>query len=248
MSKYLGVVIVLLLVALAFQACGSTGAQQAETAQLQPALQAIVANQPVPSLGGYSWERAQASKLLLLRNEGYATWTYTVMFGIGIVEICPSFGYPQPYAVQITAPEAPYSRELSLPQPEPNSLHMPDNADASWVLCVNGDGEILPQYYEDHVFAVPYRIESDRQLTPVGGKDGQSSVDLNDIHVPGEKRTGLPKATPTPAPADAGLTPEATPTLMGAQATLQIELQQQATIQAQLTNEPSLDTIGPPTD
>ena len=48
--------------------------------------------------------------------------------------------------------------------PEPNGLYPPDNAAATIVNCVNPDGSLTPTYWEDNVFALPYRIKSDRMI------------------------------------------------------------------------------------
>jgi len=178
-------VLVLVVLATALTGCidANVQSQRQETEQLQSGISAMISNQPVPNLG-YSWEREQAIKLLLLLNEGYSTWTYTWQYG-QLVEICPSVGYPFPYAVQITAPEVRVSGlEVTVPQPEPNSLYKPDSAEASWVLCVEGNGSVSPVYVEDRTITFPYRIKADRVIERYGGKDGESSVDMRDIAVP----------------------------------------------------------------
>lgn len=169
----LALVVVLVLLA----GCSSSmSAQYNESLQLSQGTSSIVQNQPVPNLGGYSLERDLLSQLILLRNEKLSTYTYMFQFGT-LVEICPSMGYPFPYATQLTAPEVYYTQGATIPQAEPNSLYSPSSAAASWVMCVR-NGQLIPEYYEDNVFAIPYRIKADRVLEPVEGDEGIPSVKM----------------------------------------------------------------------
>jgi hypothetical protein len=98
-----------------------------------------------------------------------------------IVEICPSIGYPIPYSTQITSPERierVYQGEYEvISNPEPNGLYPPDNAAATIVNCVNPDGSLTPTYWEDNVFALPYRIKADRLIERVDGATSSFSID-----------------------------------------------------------------------
>lgn len=138
-----------------FAACSS---QQMSYQQTENAVRSIIQNQPVPNLGGFSFEREVVRQTMLARNTNVVS-TYTYMLietvsGGQIIEICASLGYPIPYGVQITSPTL----------PEANGLFYPDSAEASWVNCVNPDGSITPTYFEPRVFTLPYRITADRVL------------------------------------------------------------------------------------
>ena len=132
---------------------------------------AIVQNQPVPDLGGYSFERQIVIETYLARNNTIATYAYMISMDGKIIEICPSIGYPIPYSTQLTNPqkiESPMSYGVILPNAEPNGLYPPDNAVATLVQCVNPDGSVSPTYIEWYVLAFPYRIKSDVQLERIG--------------------------------------------------------------------------------
>lgn len=162
------ILLVILIGLIVFVACAPTS-NQIETSQQESAVSSIVQNQPVPDLGGYSFERQIMIETFLARNNTIATWAYMFTMDGKIVEICPSIGYPIPYATQLTAPEKPtpgYS--LTIPQAEPNGLYTPADAAATLVQCVNPDGSVSPTYIEWYVLAFPYRIVSDVQLQRVG--------------------------------------------------------------------------------
>lgn len=181
-SKVL-IVLAGLLALLLLAGCNSdVGSQDEETDQLQLSTLPIVENQPLPNLGGYSWEREMVIKLTVLRNKGYATWTYTWQYG-QLVEVCPSLGYPIPYAVQLTAPEVGVGTYYTLPQPEANTLYMPSSAEASWVLCVDEKGNTNPTYLESRAEAYTFRLKADRILERYDGAEGQSSINLEDIKI-----------------------------------------------------------------
>jgi len=181
-SKVLFVLAGLLALLLLAGCSLSAGSQYRETEQLQQSTVAIVQNQPLPDLGGYSWEREMVSKLAVLRNQGYATWTYLWQYG-QLIEVCPSLGYPIPYAVQLTAPEVGVGTAYTLPQPEVNTLYMPSSAEASWVLCVDEDGNTNPTYLESRAEAYTYRLKADRILERYEGPEGESSINMEDIKV-----------------------------------------------------------------
>ena len=153
MSRVLLILLVLGGICLMTWACQSS--DEMAYRQQEVGTRQLVQNQPVPNLGGWSFERQVVIDAYQARNRTIATWTYTFIPGTGeIVEICASIGYPIPYATQITNPA----------HSEPNGLYSPDSADASWVNCVNSDGSVSPTYWEPRVVAFPYRIKAARQL------------------------------------------------------------------------------------
>lgn len=135
----------------------------------------IVQNQPAPNLGGRSWARDVVIGALLKRNTAFTTWTYTKSMTGQITEICQSIGYPVPYSTQLTNPErvdwvnlsGPSGTYATLPNAEPDSLYYPESANATWITCTKPDGTSDVVYFEDNVFTLPWRIESDFKLTPI---------------------------------------------------------------------------------
>jgi hypothetical protein len=142
-----------------------------EKAQQATGQQALLDNQPVPDLGGYSFERDIVIKTYLARNGTIATYAYMFTMDGKIVEICPSIGYPIPYSTQLTNPlqaMTSYTNDPVVGNPEPNGLYTPSNAAATLVQCVNPDGSVSPTYIEWYVLAFPYQIASDYQIKRIG--------------------------------------------------------------------------------
>ena len=165
MRKFVLVVLVVLLAASILTGCEQSS-QEIETDQQEKGVAAIVQNQPVPDLGGYSLERANLIRIMILRNQKIATYSYFFTITGTIIEVCPSQGFPFPYGTQLTAPEVYRYTGVTVPQAEINSLYSPQSADASWVLCVV-DGIAVPTYFEEKIEAFPYRIKADIILEPI---------------------------------------------------------------------------------
>lgn len=171
---------VVLLVIVVLSGCETTTVASIEQQQQRGGNEAIVRNQPVPDLGGWSFERHVVIEVYKARNRQIATYTYMTLEMAGqIVEICPSIGFPIPYAVQLTNPEKIESYTSGggyaiLPNAEPSSLYSPSSAEASIVNCVNEDGSMTPSYFENRVFALPYRIKADRVLERIGAESSFS--------------------------------------------------------------------------
>lgn len=176
MKKILGLIFVLSLLLVA---CMPSVADVEQTQQ-QSGNMAIVNNQPIPDLGGYSFERQIVIETYLARNNTIATYAYMISMDGKIIEICPSIGYPIPYSTQLTNPEKieyNYSAPNVIPNAEPNSLYPPSDAAATLVQCVNPDGSVSPVYIEWYVLAFPYQIASNVKLERIG--EPSFKVDLS---------------------------------------------------------------------
>lgn len=172
--------ILFLVLAVFLSGCAPSSANDLEQSQQQSGNIAIVQNQPVPDLGGYSFERQVLIDTYLARNNNISTFAYMFTMDGKIVEICPSMGYPIPYSTQLTAPEklAGWTNDTSvIPNAEPNGVYPPGDAAATLVQCVNSDGSVTPVYIEWYVLAFPYRIKSDFKLEKIS--DSSFSVDVN---------------------------------------------------------------------
>lgn len=149
---------------------GSANARK-ENAQQAQGISAILDNQPVPDLGGWSFERQVLIDTYVARNKMVNTYTYLFLEYTGkVVKICDSKGYPIPYSTQLTNPEQALNQTNSpvIGNPEPSSLYPPASANATLVQCVLGDGQVVPTYWENNVFALPYEIQADIVLSPTG--------------------------------------------------------------------------------
>lgn len=169
---------ILFLILVVFLASCSTSDQVTWTEKEQQGSGqlAIIQNQPVPDLGGYSFERQIVIETYLARNSIISTYAYMFTMDGKIVEICASIGYPIPYSTQLTSPDK-YYNSTTIANAEPNSLYPPSDAAATLVQCVNSDGSVTPVYIEWYVLAFPYRIKSDYQLERIGD-DSSFSVDI----------------------------------------------------------------------
>jgi hypothetical protein len=175
MKKFLVFVAVLLL-AFVLTGCLTTTQSDIEQSQQAAGVKSITQNQPVPDLGGYSFERQIVIETYLARNSTISTWAYMITMDGKLIEICPSIGYPIPYSTQLTNPQAlTYSHaegvgyvEGAIANPEPNGLYPPGDAAATLVQCVNADGSVSPVYIEWYVESFPFRIKSDVQLERIG--------------------------------------------------------------------------------
>lgn len=178
MKKSMLVLFVLMVFVLVSCTIGSD-TSAIEQGQQKAAVNAIIQNQPIPDLGGYSFERQIVIETYLARNNTIATYAYMFTMDGKIVEICPSLGYPIPYSTQLSNPEKvdSYNYSITLPNAEPNGLYPPGDAAATLVQCVQPDGSVSPVYIEWYVLAFPYRIVSDFQLQQVG--EASFTVDVN---------------------------------------------------------------------
>jgi len=167
---------VILFLSLFVTGCATTSVSDVEQQQQRTGNIAIVQNQPAPDLGGYSFERQVLIDTYIARNNTVSTFSYLMTFDGKLIEICPSVGYPIPYATQLTNPEKIDSVHIdgmgyevgTLPNAEPNSLYTPSSAAATLVQCVNPDGSVSPVYIEQDVMAFPFEVASDIQLQRTG--------------------------------------------------------------------------------
>ena len=177
MKKFLS----LALMVVFLTACMSSGTAGVERSQQEAGQNAILDNQPVPDLGGYSFERAVVIETYLARNRAINTYTYTLTETGILIEVCASKGYPIPYSTQLTNPLRPgvtgYADTYVIGNPEPNGLYSPDSAEATYILCINPDGSATPTYWEQRMFSLPYRIQADRVL--IRDESVQSSFSIN---------------------------------------------------------------------
>ncbi len=175
-----------LVLAFVLASCWGSSQTDIEQTQQKEAVSSITQNQPIPDLGGYSFERQIVIETYLARNHTIATYAYMITMDGKIIEICPSIGYPIPYSTQLTNPQIPSYVHVNgaavegvVANPEPNGLYPPGDAAATLVQCVNPDGSVTPVYIEWYVMAFPYRIKSDLQLERIGDPSFKVDVKQN---------------------------------------------------------------------
>ena len=114
-------------------------------------------------------ERKILKDILELRDQdGLVTYTY-VWSDVTAkpVFLCNSIGYGIPYATQYTNPqktELAYDHagttSVVLAQADPNGLFSPANAEGTWVLCKNPNGDdVRPIYVEPRIVVTPFKLD-----------------------------------------------------------------------------------------
>lgn len=70
---------------------------------------------------------------------------------------CIGFGLP--YSVQYTNPERYHYSGVTLPQPDPNGLFMPQGLSATWLMMIDpGTNEPRPVYVEPEIVVSPFPL------------------------------------------------------------------------------------------
>lgn len=139
----------------------------------------------IPSI--VNFREAKLAKMLYeQRDQAILTYTYLenmiptpipgkTALGGKFSFVCESVGYPLPYSVQFTAPEAVQTYNLTntgggqryygaerLPQPEPNGLYSPSSSEASWVMCkFPGQKDVIPFYIESRASVSQIKLPPD---------------------------------------------------------------------------------------
>lgn len=158
------IVSVLFLIILFYIACGippqsSEGISRRDQEQLS--LQAVQ-SVGMPAIVNFA-EKRHMKDILELRDKDTATYTYIVGEGNQRTFLCNSIGYGLPYATQYTNPEKteymPNTGYVAVPQADPNALFMPQQAEATWVLCSNPEtGKLSPVYVEPKIIVSEFPL------------------------------------------------------------------------------------------
>lgn len=130
----------------------------------------------------YDWslERSLINQLYDIRNQPISTYTVFMSFGSPFY-VCPSIGYPIPYSNSLTNPlqATGYQNQTTIAQAEPNGIFPSENTAATWVFCVDTNGDITPVYVEDNVVTFPFAVRIvDGEISPVDVNQ-QSSVSVS---------------------------------------------------------------------
>lgn len=162
--------VVLLLVSTLIVGCSPdepNTAQQEASEDVQRLANQLYSEVGTPEITNFQ-EYRFAKQIMELRDEEVTTYTYMVDERGNRHFVCKSVGFGLPYSTQVTNPKkrAQIDRHDSphdprkLPQREPNGLYMPDNVDATWVLCQNEDGGVDPVYSEPNLLVSPFRLDN----------------------------------------------------------------------------------------
>lgn len=141
-------------------------------AKTEASLQQAAASVGMPAIKNFN-ELRLARTIYELRDDAkLQTWSYVMDMQGKRHLLCKSFGYGLPYATQYSNPqrvEHPYSSVwYTIPQAEPNGLFMPDNAEASWIVCIDPKGgEPKPVYVEERLIVSPFQLDTEEQHEPI---------------------------------------------------------------------------------
>jgi hypothetical protein len=137
----------------------------------------------------YDWslERQIVQQLYDYRiSRAVDTWSIWYSATGQVIDGCPSKGFGVPYNTSMTNPDQDVGTGGPIGQAEPNGLFPGGSTDATWVMCVEPDGSVFPQYVEPLVvvYTWPMEIVKDDQGRPlyahrVGKPDPKNTINLN---------------------------------------------------------------------
>lgn len=144
-----------------------------QTARVASQLAQAEQSVPPPRISNFTQLR-NAVELMERADDNISTFAYYMDMHGKLHFLCESMGYGLPYSTQTTNPERhQYGKYLdqgmvTLPQPEPNGLYMPDNVAATWILCVRPDGKGFDAvYWEPDLVVSPFKLRADTSLKAV---------------------------------------------------------------------------------
>lgn len=111
-------------------------------------------------------EKRFVKQLFELRDGEVTTFSYIVDLNGNLHFLCPSIGFGIPASIQFSNPERVAEDHahwgLTLPQPEPNGLFMPEGLSATYVMCADPKGgDPRPVYVEPQIIVSPFELNSD---------------------------------------------------------------------------------------
>lgn len=165
----------LLLAIVTLVACDEPPVTEADKAdQDQAAVQGKMVEEanrqvPVPGIHFFT-EKTIVKEIYELRDQNLVTYTYIRDMNGRLHHVCDSIGFGVPYGVEFTNPQRHVGWNGTngyygylIPQPEPNGLFPPTQAEATWVLCTDRNdpkATFKPFYIEDRVIVAPVELNA----------------------------------------------------------------------------------------
>lgn len=133
-------------------------------------------NQPIHTYDR-SNEREIVQQLYDFRIEkNVNTWTVWVSMTGEPMGMCASKGFGIPYNTSLTNPlQTIYSAGAVIAQAEPTGLFPGGSTSATWILCLEEDGSIYPQYIEPDVMTFTWPVKI------VTIKDGRRQIERVEV-------------------------------------------------------------------
>lgn len=151
---------VLLVSLLMLSACVSNSYNNIEKSQTDQALQEAYRQVGLPRIHNF-FEKRMAKQILELRdNPQLITYAYIVNLDGKFVYLGRAIGFGLPYSVQYTNPERveTYRSGITLPQPDPNGLYMPEGLSATWLMLINKEGKPEVIYVEPEIVVTQSKL------------------------------------------------------------------------------------------
>lgn len=159
--KFVKSMMLLVLGSLALAACGPEDkARERQTAAMN-----TIADQADRMVGMPAMKEFAQKKFVrdIYERTDKASTTYVYTQGLDGTLIClgQGIGYGVPYGTRSTPPEEKlWNYELTLAQPEPNGLYLPDNAEATWYQMLNPETQKIEVIYlEPTVVITPFKLK-----------------------------------------------------------------------------------------
>jgi hypothetical protein len=137
---------------------GTSSGQSAENRAARAGQGNLEQGQPVPV---FSYSQYRQNMIELESAEAKGIQTTSFIFGPNNtpdpVQVCPSVGVPIPSTASLTNPEQavnPYQGSVTIGQMDPIGVYMPVSGSGTFVMCVQGDGSVMPVYAEGNVHTV----------------------------------------------------------------------------------------------
>ena len=156
--------LILIVVAAFLVGCDTTPtADKIQSAATEQSMKEADARIGMPAITNFQ-ERKLAKMIFELRDkEDLVTYAYLVTWEAELIFIGKCIGFGLPYSVQYTNPERlvrPVAGTyITLPQPDPNGLFMPDGLSATWLMMIDPKtNEPRPVYVEPQIVVSPFPL------------------------------------------------------------------------------------------
>ena len=160
----IGFIVIAVLLAGCQPVTQSAGQKQA--ARVENQLAQAEMSVPPPRVSNFTQLR-DATTIIEMADQNFSTWAYYMDMHGKLHFLCEAKGYGLPYSTQTTNPMRSWKKYDvggELPQAEPSGLFMPDNVAATWVLCVNDEGQFDPVYWEPDLVVSPFPLAYETSL------------------------------------------------------------------------------------
>ncbi|MEI8067928.1 MAG: hypothetical protein WCG91_03210 [Candidatus Shapirobacteria bacterium] len=180
-KKILFVVLICFVLIGGLAACSPT--QEGKDSKIVQSQQEIYAkNQPIP-IFNWSQDRDNLIQIYVAKNEARNTFSAIASMTGETKFLSPTIGFPLPADIQLTNPLQVVGNSYGsvVEQAEPNGLFSSKNTDATYILAVRKNGDVVPIYSEFKVTAFPFAVKVD----PATGMwnevdvDSESTIKIN---------------------------------------------------------------------